>query len=119
MSKGFSEEERRASILADIDALPPRRTGKRPDIVKVQTDFLEEGHQIVLEAAKDRRVSLPAYIRRAAYAMACQDLGIPLQAALDRDPRMARDTGLSVPDPTGERFGQWEIEGLVDAPHSR
>lgn len=113
---GLSPEDRVKSLLADIEALPARRTGKRADIVKVQTDFVDSGHEIIVQAALDRRISIPAYVRRAAYAMACHDLDIPLSTALERDPRMARNTGLSVPDPAGNRFGPWEIESLRDAP---
>ena len=48
--------------------------------------------------------------------MAAHDLQIPLTHLLERDPRMARDTGFSVPDPDGTRFGFWEIERLVGEP---
>lgn len=114
-SAGLSPEDRVASLLADIDALPARRTSRKPGAVKAQTDFLDSAFDIVVQAALDRRVSIPAYLRRSAYAMACFDLEIPLSEVLARDPRMARNTGLSVPDPDGTRFGSWEIEKLRDA----
>ena len=114
-SAGLSPEDRVASLLADIDALPARRSSLRLEAIKVQTDFIDSAYDIVVQAASDRRISIPAYLRRAAYAMACFDLEIPLSEALARDPRMARNTGLSVPDPEGTRFGSWEIEKVRDA----
>lgn len=111
--KKAPEIDWRERVRADVAALPARRVTDRPSSIKAQTDFLIGGYGLVLQAAKARRVSLPAYIRRAAYAMACCDLGIPLAEVLQRDPRMSRETGLSISDPQGDKFGPWEIEKLV------
>lgn len=106
-------EARKASLKAAIDALPARRVSQATDAIKSQTDFIFGAYGIVVEAARGRRLSVAAYIRRAAYAMACHDLGIPLSEALERDPRMARETGFAVADPDGTKFGRWEIAALV------
>lgn len=55
---------------------------------------------------------MAAYTRRAVMAFAAHDLGVPLSELVGHDPRMSRDTGLSMPDPDGKRFGAWEIESL-------
>lgn len=101
------------SVLAAIAALPERRESKVPTAEKVATDFDGGGYGIIVEAAKIRRLSLSAYLRRSAYAMACHDLDIPFSVAMARDSRVSRDTGVPFPDPDGTRFGVWEIEGLV------
>lgn len=109
---GLSREERVASLLADIDALPATRRNRRRDIIPSDTDFLPRAYGVVLEAARVRRLSLAAYIRRAVYAMACHDLNLPLSEVLEIDPRMSRETGFPVDDPEGRKFGPWEIEKL-------
>lgn len=111
---GLSLEERRASLLADIEALPARRSGKREDLIQVQGDFLDSTYGIVAEAARERRMAVASYMRRAAYAMACHDLDLPLSDAFKRDPRVTRETGFGVLDPEGVKFGDWEIESLKE-----
>jgi hypothetical protein len=106
------------SLLAAIAALPERRTTDRPGTVKASTDFLPGAYGIVVEAAKGRRMSLAAYLRRAAYAMACHDLDLPLSDALSRDPRVTRESGFAVDDEEGVKFGPWErgsLKGVEDA----
>lgn len=102
----------RASTLADVDALPASRTPRRDELVGATTDFRVGAYGAVLEAARGRKVTLAAYIRRAAYAMAAHDLGIGLQELTTRDERMANARGFSVADPDGDRFGEWEIDLL-------
>jgi hypothetical protein len=97
------------SLLADIDALPRSRAGMNVDI---RLEIPEGPHSILLAAARARRLSTAAFIKRAAYAMACFDLGFPLSDALTRDPRVSRENGFAVTDPDGVKFGQWEIEAL-------
>lgn len=110
--RGMSREEFWDSLQADIDALPTVEDKRRRGI-PMNTDALPAAHSVVVEAARSRKMSLSAYVRRAAYAMACRDLGLPLAEVLERDPRVSRDTGLALSDPTGTRFGRWEIERLV------
>lgn len=112
MTRSKSAPGGKDSVLAAIAALPARRTSDRPDSVKATTDFLAGAYGIVVEASRIRRMSIAAYIRRAAYAMACFDLGIPLEDALSRDPRVTRETGFAVDDPDGVKFGPWEIDAL-------
>lgn len=102
-----------SSVHAAINALPARRGTDRPDSIVATTDLLPGAYGIVLQAAKERRMSTTAYLRRAALAMACHDLGIPFSDAMDRDPRVTRETGFAVNDPQGTKFGLWEIETLV------
>lgn len=103
----------RASVHAAINALPERRTSKRPDSVKAQTDFLLAPYGAVVLASQARKMSLAAYVRRATYAMAAHDLGLPLSDLLERDPRVTRETGFAIDDPDGVKFGHWEIERLI------
>jgi hypothetical protein len=100
-------------VKAGIAALPAKSVGDARDVIAVDVDFRRPTYGMVIEAAKARRLSVPAYIRRAVYAFAAHDLEIPLQDALDRDPRVTRDTGYSLQDPTGTLFGHWEIARLV------
>lgn len=109
----LTADARREMLLAEIAAIPARRTTMADDAIKVQVDFLDTAHGIVAIAARMRRMSVAAFIRRAAYAMACHDLDIPLSDALTRDPRVARENGFPVSDPEGRIFGRWEIEKLV------
>lgn len=108
-------------LRAEIAALPRVKTSRRATTVTVATDYRLGAYGIVIEAAKARRMSVATYIRRAAYAMACHDLGVPLSDALTRDPRVARETGVAFSDPEGTRFGEWEIARLygeeVDREH--
>lgn len=109
----------RDSLLAAIAALPEARTSDRPEVIKAHTDFLPGAFGIVVEAAKDRKMSLAAYIRRAAYAMACHDLELPLSDAITRDPRVTRETGYPIDDPDGVKFGPWEIDSLKEVDRER
>lgn len=102
-----------AAIKARINALPAKKGGDAPNLISASVDFRPPTYGMVIEAAKARRMSVPAYIRRAAYAFAARDLGLPLADALLRDPRVTRDTGFSVEDPQGVLFGPWEIEKLA------
>lgn len=97
---------------ADIDALPQSRRPREADLVKASTDFRLGAVSAVQQAAAARGVTLSAFIRRAAYAMAAHDLGIGITELTSRDDRMANASGVSMPDPRGDRFGEWEIERL-------
>jgi len=108
----ISREDRLRSLEADIDALPRARRSERVNAVRVEIDFLLAPYSIVRVAAQERRLSVAAFVRRATYAMACRDLGLPLSEALERDPRVARENGFGVNDPEGTIFGPWEIERL-------
>lgn len=108
----MSREDRLDSLMADIDALPRARRSDRPDSVRIETDFLIDPYSAVREAAAERRLSVPAFVRRAAYAMAAHDLGIPVAHLIARDPRVARENGFGVDDPAGMIFGSWEIAAL-------
>lgn len=99
----------RDSLRASVADLP--RTTDRA--TAVQADFLPGAHGIIIEAAKARRVAVASYLRRAALAMACHDLGIPFSDALERDPRISNLMGAGIDDPEGIRFGAWEILRLV------
>lgn len=105
--------ERDETLKAAIAGLPRSGSGRG---VGVTTDFLPGAIGMVHEAARARRMTSAAYMRRAALAFAAHDLGLPLSDALERDPRVTRETGFSVRDPEGTKFGHWEIEGLVDEP---
>jgi len=113
---GLSREERAASLIADIDALPASRRNERAGAARVDTDFILAAYSIVRQAARERRMSVQAYVRRAVYAMACHDLGVPVTVAFEIDPRVTRDNGFGVSDPDGTRYGSWEIEHLRGEP---
>lgn len=108
----LSKAERAESLIADIEALPRSRKNVRADAVEVEVVFPISPFSVVRQAAKARRLSLPAFVRRAAYAMACRDLGVPLAEVLALDPRVARENGFGVDDPEGTKFGPWEIVAL-------
>lgn len=102
----------RDMVRADVAALPDSRRPRESDLVKATTDFRLGAHTAVTQAARLRGVTVAAYLRRAAYAMAAHDLGLGLHELTSRDDRMANGTGYSIPDPHGTRFGVWEIESL-------
>jgi hypothetical protein len=97
------------AIEADIADLPVRTRDRRGIVNDHEVDFLPGAYSAIKAAAKRRRLSIPAFIRRAAYAVAAMDLDIPVGELLARDPRCTRDTGLRVDDPQGIRFGSWEV----------
>lgn len=103
----------RAAIKARIDAIPAKAAAGESALVSQNVDFRRPTFGMLIEAAKLRRLSVQSYMRRAAYAFAAYDLGLPLSDALDRDPRVTRDTGHRLEDPTGTLFGPWEIEKLA------
>ncbi len=103
-------EDRKRSVLAALAALPSSGTG---DLVQNCVDYRIGAWGILLQAARARRMSVAAYVRRSALAMASHDLGIPITEAFARDSRVTRETGYSVDDPAGTKFGLWEIERLV------
>lgn len=107
-----SLEERRASLLAAIDALPRTSAGPNESI-PVTVVLKKHARSVVLKAASARRLSISAYMRRAAYAMACHDLGLPFAAILEIDPFVSRENGRRMRDAGGTKFGQWEIDRLV------
>jgi hypothetical protein len=104
---------RDASLKAAINALPGVRGGDNPDTIQASTDFRTGSYTLVIEAARLRKMSVGGYLRRAAFAMACHDLGLPLSEALSRDPRATRENGFAAQDPEGTIFGLWEIERLI------
>lgn len=110
---GVDRETRDATLKAAIDALPRMRGGDNAETITTSTDFRVGSFNIVIEAARLRHMSVGGYLRRAAFAMACHDLALPLSDALARDPRVTRETGWAVADPEGTIFGPWEIERLV------
>lgn len=112
----------RETLRAEIAALPARKTSDPAMSTAISVDMLRPAYAIVIEAAKARRMSVPAYIRRAAYAFAAHDLEIDLLDVLARDPRLTRDSGFPIVDPEGTKLGVWKIAGLtgegVDGEHS-
>jgi len=113
-SRERSQEERKAALMAAIDALPVTKGKLRGDLIPASTDFRRGAFGIVIQAARERRMSVGAFMRRAAYAFACHDLEIPLSEALTLDPRVTRETGFALEDPDGVKFGPWEIESLKE-----
>jgi hypothetical protein len=106
----LTPEQITESLIADIDALPRAARSR----VEVRFEIPESTMSIILAAARGRRLSAFTYVKRAAYAMACFDLGLPVLDALQRDPTVARENGFSVSDPGGVKFGQWQIAALED-----
>jgi hypothetical protein len=100
MSAKGPQIDPREVLRAEIAALPGRK-GSRGTTVAV--DFRSGAYGALIAAAKARRMSVPAYIRRAAYAMAAHDLGIDVRDLFVRDPRVSRET----------KFGSWAITGLA------
>lgn len=109
----ITPEDRFTTLMAEIDALPRSRSNRRADVVPIQTDARMGAYSVIVEAAKRRRLSAAAFVRRAAFAMAAHDLGLPLSEVLEIDSRMTRENGFAVDDPDGTKFGPWEIAALV------
>lgn len=108
--KKRDEIDWRERVRASVDALPESRASGG---LKLIVDFLPSGYSALREAAKRRRMSRAAYVRRAVYAMVAYDLGLPVTDLLQRDPRVARETGLGISDPDGTKFGSWQIESMA------
>lgn len=102
----------RATLMAEVAAIPESGGSKADVVGAVEIDFLMGAYGAVLQAAAARRISVPAFTRRSAYAMAAHDLNIPLADLIAIDARMTRDSGIPFPDPEMRRFGAWEIEAL-------
>lgn len=114
-----SKIDPRETLRAEIAALPARRASDPVHATAVSVDMLRPAYALVIEAAKARRMSVPAYLRRAAYAFAAHDLQIPLVSVLERDPRLTRDSGFPLKDATGTLLGPWEIASLSEAEGER
>lgn len=110
--RGENAPDWRDRVRADVAALPERRSTIPRDSAKYDVDVKSGARGLLNRAAAARRLSVSAYLRRAGFAMAAYDLGVPLSDFLTFDPRMARETGLAVADPEGHLFGRWEIESL-------
>lgn len=109
-----AREERKQSLLAAIAGLPQSRSGDKPGSTKVTFDTMDAAYSVVLQAAKARRMSVAAYARRAAMAMAAHDLHLPLTEVVERDPRISRENGFTLDVPLDKpTFGLWEIERLI------
>ena len=103
----------RATLKAEVADLPLSTTSSVAEAIPCTLDFLPGAYGVVQAAARARRTSVAAFTRRAAYAMAAHDLGLPLADLMARDPRMVRETGRPIADPEGRKFGTWEIEKLM------
>lgn len=110
----MATEDWRDIVRADIAALPDRRGTEDAEATKVTADLLPGAYSIIREAAKVRRVSLSAYVRRAVLALACYDLGLPYSDAMRADSRITNMSGFPISDPDGTRFGAWEIAALKE-----
>lgn len=106
-------EARKQSLLAAIGALPATRDNRGRDTVPVSAGMPLPTLSIVRQAARERRLTLSSYVKRAAYAFAAYDLGIPVTEVLGMDPRVTRETGHSLDDADGSRFGAWQVENLL------
>lgn len=112
MRRELTLEERKDALRAAIAALPA--TPERPERLGSSVQLSRRVYKTIARAATARRMHLSSYIRRAAYAMAAKDLGIPLSDILALDPYVSRETGHRVSDPKGTKFGPWEIDRLVE-----
>lgn len=71
---------------------------------------------IINRAARARNLSVTAYIRRAAVAVACADLGIDWDSAMADEPGFGlygERPGRAVIRPDGRGFGPWWVTGLA------
>lgn len=101
----------RETVKATINAMPPTVSSTKDAHminVRVPMAVLEA----LAEAAKGRRLSLNAFLKRSAYAMAAHDLGISVAEFLNADEYVSRDTGAPVKDLSGVTFGPWGIDGV-------
>lgn len=98
-------------IRADVAAMPQAKTD-RIGLNHITTDFRQAAYGMLAGAARMRRLSLAAYVRRATLAMVAYDLGIDFRQLLEVDPRVSRETGFPVNDPDGTLFGPWAIAAL-------
>lgn len=102
---------RAESLIADIESLPTASKGRGLRVPE-RIIFDMAAYSAVLQAARDRRLSVDSFIRRSALAMAAFDLDIPVVDLLQRDPRIQRENGAVMKDANGTRFGSWDIESL-------
>lgn len=106
-----SEERRKASLKAAIDALPKSSS---KDSRRLVVDIPEKLYVKLRKVALAREITPTTYIRRAVYAMMAHDLHIPVARLFRDDPSVKRHTGSVIMDPRGTKYGLWEIDRLVD-----
>lgn len=112
MPKREEQPDWKATLRAEIDALPSVGGAMRSEgSVTCSTDFLPGAWGAIVHAARGRKITTNSYVRRAALALAAYDLGIPVTDLFERDPRVAKFSGVPINDPSGLRFGVW---GIVD-----
>lgn len=71
--------------------------------------------RILNEAASRRHMSVSAYVRRAAVAIACRDLGLNWDEVMQDEPGFGiygERPGRAVIRPNGHGFGAWRVTGL-------
>lgn len=102
-----------------LDRIEASRFNKRPSRM-ISVNWNETLYRIVKHAAEERGISMSAYVRRAAAAMACYDLGLDYYTVM-KDERGTRGYGqrggnaddIAVSS-QGRGFGLWEIKELED-----
>ncbi len=102
-----------------LDRIEASRVNKRPSRM-ISVNWNETLYGIVKQAAEARGISLSAYVRRAAAAMACYDLGLDFYTVM-KDERGTRGYGQRggradeiAESSQGRGFGLWEIQELAD-----
>ncbi len=102
-----------------LDRIEASRINKRPSRM-ISVNWNDTLYLVVKNAARMRGISLSAYVRRAAVAMAVYDLGLDYFTVM-KDERGTRGYGDRGGNPEeiaasaqGRGYGSWEIKELED-----
>lgn len=96
------------SQLASKETRTPRRS--------IAVNYPDSLYSLILEAAKGRAMSMTAYQRRAALAVARYDLGFDWATELCDEPGIATFVGgRAATEYAGFGFGPWLITGMLEA----
>lgn len=100
----------RQIVLDQIDSKLSGRTRR-----SVGLNFPVELHAVIMRAARERGLSMAAYVRRAALAFAVKDLGLDWDETMKDEPglrkfgEITRDAGDKL---AGSGYGRWKIAAL-------
>lgn len=105
------------TLLTEFDA---HHTDGRKPRLSIAVNFDDQLYKIVKDAAEARDMSLTAFLRRAALAIATVDQGLDWQTIMQDEPAIAPFVQGGAR--TGQRKagfgnGPWKIEGLTEHVH--
>lgn len=104
-----------------LDRIEASRVGKKPRRI-ISVNWSDVLFMVVNRAAKKRGISKSAYVRRAAVALACHDLGLDYAKVMEGEAgTLPYGKGGGKPEEIGESkngmgYGQWAIRALEGEP---